>query len=99
LLARSRSTWNFATGQITGGQLAESIPGMLLAIVMGGPLAVLGWVIVFARIWVELDLAGGEAVEVRHWLLFQTRRRWKLADVQAVALSPLCVENGLTYYA
>jgi hypothetical protein len=79
--------WNFATGQITAGQLTESIPGMILAIVMGAPLRALGWVIVFARMWVELDLAAGEAVEIRHWLLFQTRRRVKLADVKGVLLS------------
>jgi hypothetical protein len=81
------NVWNLATGQITGGQIAETIPGMLLAIVIGGPLAALGWVIVFARMWVEFDLAAGEAVHVRHWLLFQTKRPMKLADVTAVVLS------------
>lgn len=88
------NTINVALGRISGADFLACIPGMILAIVIGLPLAVLGWCWAFGRWRMEFDLANGELRDIRDFVVYQRTARTPLAEIERIELHTKVTHHG-----
>lgn len=85
---------NLALGRISGADFVECIPGMILSLVIGLPLAALGWCWAFGRWRMEFDLERGELRDIRDFVVCQKTSRTPLAEIERIELHTKVTEHG-----